>query len=101
MKQPKIAKAFRTLRKLGYFARQNWMCCQGCGWAAVPDQDKVVFYHSQDREHFIETGNLYLSWSGDGEEIVKAFHEAGLCVKWDGDTGTRILVADPARDNQL
>lgn len=89
MKHPKIAQAFRTLRKLGYFAQQNLMC-------RIPDdrREKVVFYHSQDRERFLETGNLWLSWSGDGLEIITVFSDAGLYVDWDGSPDTRILIRE-------
>jgi hypothetical protein len=48
-----LTKAFNALRKNGYFARQNFMCCQTCEWAAVPEKNesKVVFYHSQDNDN--------------------------------------------------
>ena len=63
----RINNAFKELRKRGYFARQNFMCCQTCGWAGVPDNkaDKAVFYHAQDKEHLEKTGKLYLAWAGD------------------------------------
>ena len=39
-----LNNAFKELRKLGYFARQNFKCCQSCAWAAVPmDKAKVGF----------------------------------------------------------
>jgi len=50
----KITKAFKEIRKNGYFARQNFLCCQSCGWASIPEQkvEKAVFYHRQDNESF-------------------------------------------------
>ena len=29
-KKANLNQAFKELRKLGYFARQNFMCCQNC-----------------------------------------------------------------------
>ena len=50
-KKENLNQAFKELRKLGYFARQNFMCCQNCAWATVPmDAKKVVFYHKQDAD---------------------------------------------------
>lgn len=99
MKDPGVAnnaltRAFQGLRDLGYFARQNFKCCQGCGWAAAPKdrRDKAVFYHAQDNEDRIEGKPVFLSWSGDGNEIVTALRAHGLTVEWDGDPNTRILV---------
>jgi hypothetical protein len=45
-----LTKAFAELRKNGYFAKQNFLCCQSCGWAALSDEEakNAVFYHNQD-----------------------------------------------------
>jgi hypothetical protein len=45
-----LTKAFAELRKNGYFAKQNFLCCQSCGWAELSEKEaeKVVFYHNQD-----------------------------------------------------
>ena len=93
----KLTTAFRRLRKLGYFAKQNWKCCQGCGCAAIPKDrsEKYVFYHSQDKEQLVEYGACYLSWDGDANEIVNVLELAGLIVEWEGTDNTRILVTDP------
>ena len=90
----RINNAFKELRKLGYFARQNFMCCQTCGWAEVPDDkaNRAVFYHRQDTEHFNRNGELYLAWDGDGNEIIKTFQSVGLTTEWDGSSDTRIKV---------
>jgi len=76
----KINKAFRLLRNKGYFARMNFLCCQGCAWNAVPEEksNKVVFYHNQDWGTALETGGMYLAWSGDKQEIEDALHKVGL-----------------------
>jgi len=92
----KLNKAFRALRKAGYFAKQDFECCQSCGCAAVPDthQHKYVFYHRQDRDYLRNTGKCYLAWNGNGEEIVKILRDAGIKVGWDGSDTKRIEVSD-------
>jgi|SRR6185369_16483288 len=88
-----IGVAFRALRASGYFARQNWKCCQSCGCAALPEGTKnYAFYHAQDAERLNKTGEVYLAWSGDGSTIVKALRDAGLRVDHDGDESRRIFV---------
>lgn len=85
---------FRNLRKNGYFSRQNFWCCQTCGWADVPDgrENKVVFYHNQDNQDRVNGNPFYLSWSGDGHEIQRILKESGVETEWDGDDNTRIKV---------
>lgn len=90
----KLTVAFRNLRKAGYFARQNFWCCQSCACAAIPTQheEKYIFYHRQDNDYLKEKGECYLAWGGDGEEIVQILRDAGVYVEWDGNSNTRILV---------
>jgi len=89
-----LTKTFKDLRKKGYFARQNFTCCQSCGWAEVPEEysNKAVFYHAQDKESMKRNGDLYLAWSGNGREIVEIFEKNGFFVDWNGENNTRILV---------
>lgn len=93
-----VTKAFKELRKLGYFARQNFLCCQSCGWATVPEEkaDKVVFYHNQDNEAWnsnrILEHDLYLAWSGNASEIRSVFESNGMRVDHDGSQNTRIVI---------
>jgi hypothetical protein len=91
-----LSKAFKDLRKHGYFARQNFMCCQNCGWHAVPEgkEDKVVFFHNQDNVEKLKGEPLYLAWSGDGNLICDVLRDNGMDVDWNGDTGTRIRVSN-------
>jgi hypothetical protein len=66
--------AFKMLRLLGYWCRQNHTCCNTCGWAEVPEDasNKVVFYHMQDGDWLRENSSeVNLSWSGNHEEIIK------------------------------
>jgi hypothetical protein len=61
----------------------------------VPEEyaKKYVFYHRQYAARLKADGGTMLAWSGDGHEIVKAFLEAGMVVKWDGSTNARIYVS--------
>jgi hypothetical protein len=88
-----LTEAFKKLRRYGYFARQNFTCCQSCGWAEVPDakSERAVFYHRQDTEGMLRGRGCMLAWSGDGEEIVAVLREVGIEVEWDGTANTRIL----------
>lgn len=91
--------AFRELRKQGFIARQNYQCCQTCGWAAldcdynVGDDDNVVFFHRQDADSFLN-GNLksvlFMSWQGDGDAIKRVFESHGFSVEWNGAESERI-----------
>ena len=93
--QEKLTLAFKDLRKLGYFARQNFMCCQTCGWDAVPEgREKVVFYHAQDKATLDKRGYCYLAWSGNGNEIVATLRNRGLTAEWNGTDGNRIKVTE-------
>lgn len=98
-----LTRGFANARDRGYFARQSWKCCQSCGCAAVPfeNRDGYVFYHAQDAARIADDEragrppSVYLAWSGDGEEISKCFLEAGLAVEWNGSEARRIRVAVP------
>ncbi len=58
--KPRITTGFAALRKLGYLARQNHLCCSSCAATAIagyvqemPDSAKAklkgaVYYHQQD-----------------------------------------------------
>jgi hypothetical protein len=99
-----LTKGFGIIRARGYEAHEKFWCCQSCGCAALPEGTKnYVFYHEQDEERIREAEkrglrpDTHLAWGGDGEEIRKAFLEAGLAVTWGGDENTRILVSLPPR----
>jgi hypothetical protein len=102
----RISAAFKALRKLGYVARQNFMCCGSCAGAAIaedverkggnPDTAKSVYYHQQCNDAFRSGrycdgdltrdlhGVLYLHWQGDAAEIIAALRAQGLKVEHDG-----------------
>lgn len=97
---------FRILRKLGFFAKQDFWCCMTCGVHAVPDDAKKwVFYHGQDVDAFrlgyngpktkflhkpiaIAFGTTLV----EGREIVGVFESEGFEVEWDGMMEHRIMV---------
>lgn len=101
MTDARLTAAFRDLRSQGLFARRNFWCCQGCGWAAIEADPKArakhdakgaVFYHQQDAQDLTSTGRVFLAWAGDGNAIVNTMVRHGLGVKWDGSPHTRIEV---------
>ena len=95
MQYSRLREAFKDLRKAGYFARQNFTCCQSCAWAEIPEEkaDKVVFYHAQDAAHKADD-KMYIGWSGDGKEICDIFAKHNIDTLWDGDNNTRIEISD-------
>ena len=96
----RLNDAFKSLRKRGFVARQNYWCCQSCGWAAVGDEPKnVIFYHKQDAEAIVDgklVGTLYVahrfSEQSKGWEVCAELAKNGLYVNWDGSDDTRIAV---------
>lgn len=92
----KLNKALKDLEGKDYFTAKNFWCCSSCGWGAIANdqKDKAVFYHSQDAATLRESGTLYLSWSGSGQEIVDALNSRGLFSHWNGKDGSRIFVTE-------
>lgn len=97
---------FKDLRKQGFIARQNYACCQSCGWAQVEDDydvnddSNIVFYHGQDADSF-ENGELknliHLAWQGNGDLIKETFEKYGFNVDWNGSEHKRIAIL-PRKD---
>lgn len=119
--------AFSTMRQVGLLARQNYLCCQNCaGYAMSTEVTKLVdngkkkeeikgcvFYHSQDNESKKEGGNFYLSYGvmgtkkyGDiglpnkdvGKLVCQILSIHTVPYKWDGKSGTRILVIQDPKE---
>lgn len=91
----KLGKAFAQLRKQGYIAKKNFLCCQSCAWNGIdiesPDAEKVVFYHHQDND-CIPDGFVYLAWRSDSPaEIVGEINKVGLFAS-QKDLDSRVLV---------
>ena len=89
-----LSKAFVEFRRNGYFAKQNFMCCQSCAWSELTAEQgkKAVFYHNQDYQDLKNGDDLYLAWAGDGEFICETLERFGMVVKWDGNSSDRIMV---------
>jgi hypothetical protein len=91
-----LDKLFRDFRKAGYFAKQDFWCCQSCAWAAVPDETiKTVFYHNQDAEAIVDgelMRPLHLAWNGNGDEICNIIRSNGMNVEWDGSEDNRMAI---------
>ena len=113
-----ILKAFAELRKEGYLARANHLCCQNCaGYDLTEKAGKLVekgkevkgcvFWHSQDEDDWKSRGSMYLAF-GDmnstkhgkiglsskevGENVVKKLKKFKVPFEWDGSSRTRIRV---------
>lgn len=123
-----LDNAFAALRERGVAAEQAFSCCNNCGFheihevAAGPQWAGFVFFHMQDAERLIETGETYLSYgmfwrhyktreefdamSGTEKDayyeeqtldlmrrvVVPVLRGHGMEVDWDGDLRTRVLV---------
>ena len=105
----KLQRAFNSLeRNHKIVARMNFACCQTCGVAEISgesdeDDDKgYVFFHEQDTEGAVESGDLYLAFGSFtqsekknlsvGDTIVRSLRRAGLSVVWARNTKSRIMV---------
>ena len=117
----KVRKAFAELRKTGAIARMNFSCCMGCasseldGIAEEQGLHRMVYYHKQDGESFKNGYDLHVRYcihaygnlikppkglAETQEELIKtwghlicaALRAEGLTVKWDGSTGSTIVV---------
>jgi hypothetical protein len=88
----KLNNAFSKLRKAGYIAKQNFMCCNSCAWAEFSEEvEKVVFYHAQNTPD-IKDGFLRLSWSGNVTEICNVLLSEGLFVRIPENADKKIFV---------
>ena len=110
----RLDDAFRELERTGIVARHNFACCQTCGTHEIGDEiaaarearrsvDGYVFYHWQDTDRVVTSGELHLRYGGTlgtddaavGRRIVTALRDAGLEPTWTGDpTSTIQLTLD-------
>lgn len=107
-----LDEAFANLNEQGIVARQDFSCCNNCGfteiWDEVEKEEKrrvvegYVFYHLQCTERAIKTGELLLAYGCVEEDetvfrrvankIVAELRKVGLDAKWEGTGGHPIVV---------
>jgi hypothetical protein len=109
----RLDRAFASLNRQGIVARQNFSCCNNCGFTEIWDEvdreeqhqqiEGYVFYHLQSTEQVIETGRLLLAYGCVEEDeavftqvankIVGELRRVGLDATWQG-TDTHPIVVD-------
>jgi hypothetical protein len=110
----RLDEAFAALNRQGIVARQDFSCCNNCGFTEIWDEVEVeekrrpvegyVFYHLQCTEQAIKTGQLLMAYGSvedDPEQlrrvankVVAALNRVGLKAFWAGTTGHPIVVDD-------
>jgi hypothetical protein len=100
----RLDQAFASLDRRGILARQNFACCNNCGfteiWEEVEKEQRhrriegYVFYHLQCTEHAIKSGELLLAYGCVEEDveklnriaaqIVEELRRVGLDASWAG-----------------
>jgi hypothetical protein len=94
----RLRSAFKQLRVQSYATRHgNRICCPSCGHGEMRKQGtaKYVFWHAQSHDNLIADADVWLNWSGSGNEIVAACEAAGLLVEWEGTRDRSIHVSMP------
>lgn len=108
----RLDEAFANLNEQGIVARQNFSCCNNCGfteiWDEVAKEEKrhpiegYVFYHLQCTERAIKSGQLLLAYGCVEEDtalfiqvankIVAELRRVGLDANWQGTASHPIVV---------
>jgi hypothetical protein len=108
----RLDQAFAALNRQGIVARQDFSCCNNCGfseiWDEVEEAEKqqpvegYVFYHLQCTERAIKTGQLLMAYGcieedpgafqRVGNKIVLELRRVGLNASWGGTAGHPIVV---------
>jgi len=100
-KKKNLTEAFEDLEKnYNIIARENWQCCNTCGWAAMadvqkenPDAKGAVFYHAQATENLEDSGRCFLNFGSFNDSVVdtiklgctiaQVLRQHNLFVDWD------------------
>ena len=108
----RLDEAFAALNRRGIVARQDFSCCNKCGFAEIWDEvdeaekqqpvEGYVFYHLQCTERVIKTGQLLIAYGcleenpvafqRLGNAVVAELRRVGLDASWGGTTGHPIVV---------
>ena len=108
----RVDKAFATLNRKGIVARQDFSCCNNCGfieiWNEIEEEEKrqqvegYVFYHLQAAETAIKSGQLLMAYGCVEEnastfvrvadKIVAELRHVGLNASWGGTVYHPIVV---------
>jgi hypothetical protein len=108
----RLDQAFAALNSQGIVARQDFSCCNNCGFTEIWDEveeaenqqavEGYVFYHLQGTEQAIKTGQLWMAYGcveDDPEalqrvvnKIVGELRRVGLNASWGGTPGHPIVV---------
>ena len=108
----RLDEAFAALNREGIVARQDFSCCNNCGfseiWDEVEEAEKqqtiegYVFYHLQSTEQVIKTGQLLMAFGcvnedpeqfrRVGNKIVSELRRVGLNTSWGGTGNAPIRV---------
>jgi hypothetical protein len=108
----RLDEAFAALNQHGIVARQDFSCCNNCGftdiWEEIEKEEEhqpvkgYVFFHLQGTELAIRSGRLLLCYGCVEEDeavfvqvahkIVAELRRVGLDAKWQGTAGHPIVV---------
>jgi len=116
----RLLEVFKELRKEGFLARANFMCCQSCAGYDLAERatklrDKgkvikgVVYWTRQDEEDLRRHNKVYLAYgpcdTGKygtiglptkkvGEIVCRKLDKYKIPYEWNGDPSVRILVGE-------
>jgi len=87
----KLNRLFKELRKQGYFARQNFWCCDTCATSEIYKEKDYVFYNQQAGDRLKRCGDrVMIAFRGDATEICNIARKEGFITNWNGDLMTKI-----------
>jgi hypothetical protein len=108
----RLDEAFACLNCQGIVARQDFSCCNNCGfteiWEEIDEAEKrhpvhgYVFYHLQSTERAVNSGQLLMAYGcveedpdaflRVGNKIVLELRRVGLNASWSGTAAHPIVV---------
>ena len=78
-KKANLNKAFREFRKLGYVAKQKFNMFEYN--PSLFKAKKIIFSNKLDARQLAKTGECFLCWSGDQDEIAEVLERNGVLKK--------------------